>query len=173
MFINMIDAYLNLLGLDEDATFEDVKKAYRSLAKENHPDKFASDNDKERQKIKMAEINEAYQLIIKNIKKVEIKSDYEIYKTGIKYFEKCYEGLIVKMEDHKTHNKTNNLQKAKKYFEILLNKYPESDWVYDSEEKLKKINNMMANIDKEEKYRREHKLSWTKRGTPYYEKKKR
>ena len=31
--------YYDILGVNEDATQEDIKKAYRKLAKENHPDK--------------------------------------------------------------------------------------------------------------------------------------
>jgi DnaJ-class molecular chaperone len=33
------DNYYEILGVDEKATQEDIKKAYRNLAKENHPDK--------------------------------------------------------------------------------------------------------------------------------------
>ena len=33
-----IDNYYKTLGVEETATQEDIKKKYRNLAKENHPD---------------------------------------------------------------------------------------------------------------------------------------
>ena len=54
-----------VLGLDENATKEEIKKRYRSLSKENHPDKIAhlgSEFQKTAEE-KMAKINDAYQKI--------------------------------------------------------------------------------------------------------------
>ncbi len=53
------------LGLREGASADDVKKAYRQLAKENHPDKNKSANAQQ----KMAEINAAYDTILETMKK--------------------------------------------------------------------------------------------------------
>ena len=46
-----------------EVTEEEIKKAYRQLAKEHHPDKFvnASDSEKKFHENKMKEINEAYE----------------------------------------------------------------------------------------------------------------
>ena len=46
-----------VLGVDFNATQEDIDKAYKSLARQYHPDKTNGDNTK------MMEINEAYKLI--------------------------------------------------------------------------------------------------------------
>ncbi|PIX09491.1 MAG: molecular chaperone DnaJ, partial [Flavobacteriaceae bacterium CG_4_8_14_3_um_filter_34_10] len=48
--------YYNILGLDKKATTEDIKKAYRKLARKLHPD--LNPNDKEAQK-KFQQLNEA------------------------------------------------------------------------------------------------------------------
>ncbi len=55
--------YYRILGLKDGASQEEIKKAYRQLAKEHHPDKFvnASDSEKKFHEGKMKEINEAYE----------------------------------------------------------------------------------------------------------------
>ena len=55
--------YYRILGVKDGASQEEIKKAYRQLAKEHHPDKFvnASDSDKKYHENKMKEINEAYE----------------------------------------------------------------------------------------------------------------
>lgn len=51
--------YYEMLGVATDATQDQIKNRYRSLAKELHPDKS---KDKETQE-KMAKINEAYEIL--------------------------------------------------------------------------------------------------------------
>lgn len=55
--------YYRILGVKDGASQEEIKKAYRQLAKEHHPDKFvnASDSEKKFHENKMKEINEAYE----------------------------------------------------------------------------------------------------------------
>ena len=59
--------YYRILGLKDGASQEEIKKAYRQLAKEHHPDKFvnASDSDKKYHENKMKEINDAYENLTK------------------------------------------------------------------------------------------------------------
>ena len=52
--------YYKILGLEKNAKKEDVKKAYRKLAKRYHPDKNAGNKDSEE---KFKEINEAYEVL--------------------------------------------------------------------------------------------------------------
>lgn len=54
-----MDPY-KVLGIDKNATPEEIKKAYRKKAKENHPDLHPDDPDANQ---KMNEINEAYDMI--------------------------------------------------------------------------------------------------------------
>ncbi len=49
--------YYNILGVDKTATQEEIKKAYRKLAHQYHPDKKGGDENK------FKEINEAYQIL--------------------------------------------------------------------------------------------------------------
>ena len=56
----MTDPY-SILGVARDATDEDIKNAYRSLARKYHPDNYDDDNPlKDLAKEKMQEINAAY-----------------------------------------------------------------------------------------------------------------
>ena len=49
--------YYEVLGLQKGASAEEIKKAYRRLAKENHPDLHPGDKACEE---RLKEINEAY-----------------------------------------------------------------------------------------------------------------
>src|SRR5947207_9051274 len=52
--------YYQVLGLDKNATQEDIKKAYRKLARKHHPD--LNPNDKEAHK-KFQQVNEANEVL--------------------------------------------------------------------------------------------------------------
>lgn len=52
--------YYEVLGLQKGATEDEIKKAYRRLAKENHPDLHPGDKDAEN---RFKEINEAYEIL--------------------------------------------------------------------------------------------------------------
>ena len=62
-YTNNRSRYYRILGVKDGASQEEIKKAYRQLAKEHHPDKFvnASDSEKKYHESKMKEINEAYE----------------------------------------------------------------------------------------------------------------
>lgn len=62
----MKDPY-TVLGVSHNATDDEIKKAYRSLAKKYHPDNYDDSNPlKELAAEKMREVNEAYETIKKN-----------------------------------------------------------------------------------------------------------
>jgi curved DNA-binding protein CbpA len=58
-----IKNYYVVLGVSADATPKEIKKAYRRLAKEHHPDRNPEKNAEAEARIK--EINEAYEVLSK------------------------------------------------------------------------------------------------------------
>jgi curved DNA-binding protein len=62
MCLSMAADYYELLGVERSATPEQIKKAFRKLALEFHPDK-AKEKDKARAEEKFKEINEAYAVL--------------------------------------------------------------------------------------------------------------
>ena len=67
MFIKETDSAYKILGIDPNASDEEVKKAYREMAKKNHPDLVSNLGDEVRQAAekKFQEINAAYETIKK------------------------------------------------------------------------------------------------------------
>ncbi len=61
----MKDPY-EVLGVSRNASEEEIKAAYRALAKKYHPDKYANSDLADLANEKMQEINEAYDAITKN-----------------------------------------------------------------------------------------------------------
>ena len=67
MFIKETDSAYKILGIDSSATDEEVKKAYREMAKKNHPDMVSNLGEEVRQAAekKFQEVNAAYESIKK------------------------------------------------------------------------------------------------------------
>ena len=57
--------YYKILGVRNDATEEEIKKAYKNLAIKFHPDKFATETEEKKKEAeeKFKEINEAYSIL--------------------------------------------------------------------------------------------------------------
>ena len=67
MFVQQVDSAYKILGIDANATDDEVKKAYREMAKKYHPDKVAylGDDVRKSAEQKLQEVNEAYDKIRK------------------------------------------------------------------------------------------------------------
>ena len=72
--------YYSVLGVSEDATPEDIKRAYRELAKKYHPDKTKGDKQAEE---RFKEINEAYAILSDTEKR---KKYDQLRKMGAHHF---------------------------------------------------------------------------------------
>lgn len=57
---SMAKDFYAVLGLSKHASADDIKKAYRQMSKESHPDKHKGDKEAER---KFKEVNEAYEVL--------------------------------------------------------------------------------------------------------------
>lgn len=67
--------YYKVLGVSKDASADDIKKAYRKLAKANHPDSTGGDKSKEK---RFKEISNAYE-VLGDAKK---KAQYDQFRAG-------------------------------------------------------------------------------------------
>ncbi len=61
---NNLPNYYDVLGVETNATAEEIKKNFRELAKKTHPDKTKEDSEEE-----MIKINKAYEVLSDNISK--------------------------------------------------------------------------------------------------------
>lgn len=67
MFVQQVDSAYKILGIDANATDDEVKKAYREMAKKYHPDKVAylGEDVRKSAEQKLQEVNDAYDKIKK------------------------------------------------------------------------------------------------------------
>ena len=104
-----------ILGIESTATDEDVKKAYRELAKKYHPDNYANTPLADLAEEKMKEINEAYDTIRKWRKESEERS--ETFRAQTSYGEGYSKG---RFQEIRSFIGDNNFYEA----EIRLNSVP-------------------------------------------------
>ncbi|MGN0629280.1 MAG: DnaJ domain-containing protein [Oscillospiraceae bacterium] len=82
-----------VLGVSEDATDEEIKKAYRDLVRKYHPDKYVDNPLADVASEKMKEINAAYDRITKERKEGKQRTSYgQSYNQGSYYGGQGYYG---------------------------------------------------------------------------------
>ena len=151
---------LEILGLKPGLSLDAVKAAYRLLAKANHPDCFDDPEKKKAQEKIMARINEAYQAVLADLKQdgdVAEAADSEraaekdriLYQLGLHSLELCRHktfGTFDRKNPEHFREMERNLAEAKTYFSKLIREFPESDWSFDSGEKLKELEKIRKSI---------------------------
>jgi curved DNA-binding protein CbpA len=70
-----------ILGVKEGSSKEDIKKAYREMAKKYHPDQYGNNPLRDLAEDKMRELNEAYEYLMKNASDGH-QSSYSSQNTG-------------------------------------------------------------------------------------------
>jgi len=69
--------YYKILGVSQNASTDDIKKAYRSLALKHHPDRASPQNKKEAEE-RFKDMSEAYHVLSDSKR----RSEYDGYRTG-------------------------------------------------------------------------------------------
>ncbi|KAJ1665360.1 hypothetical protein IW140_001470 [Coemansia sp. RSA 1813] len=69
--------YYKALGVSHDATSAEIKRAHRKMAQQWHPDRYRGDLSKEEVEKKMAEINEAYELLMDEEKRAQYDQGHD------------------------------------------------------------------------------------------------
>jgi len=71
----MADDYYKILGINKNASTEEIKKAYRQLVQKYHPDKFYGKAEYQEMNEKFKQINEAYQ-VLADLEKKQMYDQY-------------------------------------------------------------------------------------------------
>lgn len=115
----MRDPY-EVLGVPRSATQEQVKAAYRELAKKYHPDRFIDSPLAENANKKMQEINEAYDAIISGNRD---GGSYSGPGYGGEYSYNTYQQVKAYMQQNK-------LQEAEQALENMDKSFRDAQWYY-------------------------------------------
>ncbi|KAJ2396999.1 hypothetical protein GGI05_000863 [Coemansia sp. RSA 2603] len=69
--------YYKILGVDKDASSSEIKKAFRKLAHQWHPDRYRGDLPKDEVEEKMADINLAYEVLMDEEKRASFDQGHD------------------------------------------------------------------------------------------------
>ena len=96
----MFDKYFKLLELNNDATMDEIKKAYKKLAIKYHPDK--NTDNKEIAEKKFKEISEAYEILTNKDKYVNNPQFRENFMPQFNPHE-LFNQLFSQLNNHRAH----------------------------------------------------------------------
>ena len=121
--------YYEILGVKRDASFDEIRKAYLSLCKKFHPDKFKKLGKEEYEKAlkKFVLINEAFDILSNPLKREEYDKKIEegkIYTPYETHF-KAHAMNVFKMGKEEMEKKS--MGRAIQYFKTAIKLNPEED----------------------------------------------
>jgi curved DNA-binding protein CbpA len=112
-----LETFYSILGVDETATIEEIKKAYKSMAVKYHPDKVTNMGDKIKfvAEMESKKINEAKEILLNS----KLKDEYdEVLKKGII---KPQKGIIRKNELREDIVNVEEFDKEVKIYKDIIN----------------------------------------------------
>ncbi len=105
--------YYNLLGVDKKATTDEIKKAYRKLARKYHPDLNPNDKESER---KFKEINEANEVLSNEVN----RKKYDAYGKDWKHAEQFEKNKEQQFNRHEQNSNNFSGNDYSDFFESLF-----------------------------------------------------
>ncbi|MGL4663809.1 MAG: J domain-containing protein, partial [Clostridium butyricum] len=129
--------YYKILGVSETSSKDEIKKAFRSLAKKYHPDRNGNDENAIK---KFQEVNEAYEVLSNE----DSKKSYDEKKTN---FKNAHKKKNENSKNNKTDNDFSEKTRSKKESMEDLNQYFANFFGFDptsnniNKDKLKKQDN--------------------------------
>ena len=129
--------YYKILGVSETSSKDEIKKAFRSLAKKYHPDRNGNDENAIK---KFQEVNEAYEVLSNE----DSKKSYDEKKTN---FKNAHKKKNENIKNNKTDNDFSEKTRSKKESMEDLNQYFANFFGFDptsnniNKDKLKKQDN--------------------------------
>ena len=152
---------IDLFQLTAPVTRSDIKKAYRRLAHQHHPDHFSDSTRRAEQSGIMSGITEAYQQLLHQLSENKglsepapdspDETDYGLYKQALEYYQTYFDTFFKVFSERKlieVDEKEQCLQTARNLFSRLLLQYPDSDWSDDSRFRIDKIDRAIESLYK-------------------------
>lgn len=134
----MSENLYDVLGVDKNATDEEIKKAYREKAKENHTDK-GGDNDK------MVSINKAWQVLKDPLRRKRYDDTGEQTETPFdQKFAAFTQDIFIKIVYETDVEKTDLIKAFKMYADKILEEQEKQK--EDLDDKIKRLNKVIKRL---------------------------
>ncbi len=119
--------YYTILGVNKNATKEEIRKAYLSLAKKFHPDKFTDKTESKKMQEQFSKIAIAYKVLLDS----EKRSEYDKQLSSVSYREKREKAPTtaqakMAFKNGIEHYKGGDFWRAEKYFRSAISLSPET-----------------------------------------------